>query len=395
MFLLDGLAVIFVMSFASTYVPLYALAMGATAAEIGLLSSAASLGVIGGSALSGRLVRLLGSPKRVTLYCARIWEAVSYLPLLAIPFFFTGTTAVRVLIVVFALRTLIGESGVPAWAAFVPGLVPIHIRGRFMSLRSVLKMLAMMIIIPAAGATITSLGGYPLGYQVTFGAMLVLGLAAANFFRQIPEGDGSPITPPRPERGSVRWRGAFAAFSLGMMVWTLGTATVAPFYVVFMTRDLGLDARAIGLLTAVSTAAQLVGFLLFGPQVDRRGNRGALIGCVLVLAALPFGWLLVRHWTHILPLYALSGLASAGMNLASLNLLLELSPEESRASHAGAYYSVLAAATAVAPLLGGWLFAGWGFAGAAWAGGAGGVAGVAILAVLLARAAASAQNTLH
>ncbi len=139
------------MSFASTYVPLYALAMGATAAEIGLLSSAASLGVIGGSALSGRLVRLLGSPKRVVVYCARIWEAVAYLPLLAIPFFFTGTTAVRVLIVVYAVRTLIGEAGVPAWAAFVPGLVPIHIRGRFMSLRSVLKMVAMMIIIPLAG----------------------------------------------------------------------------------------------------------------------------------------------------------------------------------------------------------------------------------------------------
>lgn len=380
------------MSFASTYVPLYALAMGANPAEIGLLSSATSLGVIGGSALSARLVWLFGSTKRVVVYCARVWEALSYLLLLAIPFFFAGPAAVYVLIAVYALRTLIGESGVPAWAAFVPGLVPIHIRGRFMSLRSVLKMIAMMIIIPAAGATITSLGGYPLGYQVTFGAMLVLGLAAANFFRQIPEGDGSPIAPPRPECGGIRWRGAFAAFSLGMMVWTLGAATVAPFYVVFMTRDLGLDARAIGLLTAASTAAQLVGFLLFGPQVDRRGNRGALIGWVLVLAAQPFGWLLVRYWTHILPLYALSGLASAGMNLASLNLLLELSPEESRASHAGAYYSALAAATAVAPLLGGWLFAGWGFAAAAWAGGAGGLVGVAILAALLGRAARRADR---
>lgn len=387
MFLLDGLAVILVMSFASTYVPLYALAMGASPAEIGLLSSATSLGVIGGSALSARLVRLFGSTKRVVVYCARIWEAASYLPLLAIPFFFTGTTAVRVLIVVFALRTVIGESGVPAWAAFVPGLVPIHIRGRFMSLRSVLKMIAMMVIIPAAGATITSLGGYPLGYQVTFGVMAVLGLAAASFFRQIPEGDGLSAPRPRPGRGGVRWRGAFAAFALGMTIWTLGTATTTPFYVVFMTRDLGLDARAIGLLTAVSTAAQLVGFLLFGPQVDRRGNRGALIGCLFVLAALPFGWLLVGHWTHILPLYVLSGLASAGMNLASLNMLLELSPEESRASHAGAYYSVLAAATAIAPLLGGWLFAGWGFAGAAWAGGAGGLVGVATLAALLSLAA--------
>jgi MFS family permease len=386
LFLLDGLAVIFVMSFASTYVPLYALAMGATAAEIGLLSSAASLGVIGGSALSGRLVRLLGSPKRVTLYCARIWEALTYLPLLAIPFFFTGTTAVRVLIVVYTVRTLIGESGVPSWAAFVPSLVPIHIRGRFMSLRSVLKMVAMMIIIPLAGAAITALGGYPAGYQVVFGVMMLLGLAAAGFFSRIPEREPAHLAAPeRPAHGRTQWRGAFGAFALGMTVWTLGTATVAPFYVVLMTRDLGLDARGIGLLTAVSTGAQLVGFLLLGPRVDRRGNQGTLIGSVLALALAPFGWLLVRDWTQVLPLYVLAGLASAGMTLASLNMLLELSPEESRAGYAGAYYSVLAAAAMIAPLIGGWLFARWGFAAAAVVGWLVGLAGASILAILLGR----------
>ena len=374
------------MSFASTYVPLYALAMGATATEIGLLSAAASLGVIGGSALSGRLVRLFGSPKKVTLYFARVWEALSYLPLLAIPFFFTGTTAVRVLIVVYAVRTLIGEAGVPSWAAFVPGLVPIHIRGRFMSLRSVLKMVAMMIIIPLAGVAITALGGYPIGYQVVFGIMMVLGLAAAWFFSRIPEhGSTHEVIASREVQSGVRWRGAFGAFALGMTVWTLGTATVAPFYVVFMTRDLGLDARGIGLLTAISTGAQLVGFLLLGPRVDRRGNRGTLIGSVLVLAFVPFGWLLVREWMQILPLYVLAGLASAGMTLASLNMLLELSPEESRAGYAGAYYSVLAAAAMIAPLIGGWLFARWGFAGAALVGGLGALAGVTILAILLGR----------
>lgn len=394
LFLLDGLAVILVMSFASTYVPLYALAMGATAAEIGLLSSAGSLGVIGGSALSGRLVRWLGSPKRVALYCARVWEALSYLLLLAIPFFFTGPAAVRVLIGVYGLRTLIGESGVPAWAAFVPSLVPIHIRGRFMSLRSVLKMIAMMVIIPAAGGAITLLGGYPTGYQIVFGVMLALGLAAAVFFSRIPEGgSATPAVPaPKAARGGSPWTGAFGAFSLGMMVWTLGTATVAPFYVVFMTRDLGLDAGGIGLLTAFSTAAQLVGFLLFGPQVDRRGNRGPLIFCVLIQAAVPLGWLLVRHWSHILPLYALAGMASAGMTLASLNMLLELSPEESRASYAGAYYSAIAVAAMIAPLIGGRLFATWGFGGTALAGSLGGLIGGAILAVLLGRAARPASR---
>ena len=49
-----------------------------------------------------------------------------------------------------------------------------------------------------------------------------------------------------------------------MTVWTLGTATVAPFYVVFMTRDLGLDARAIGLLTAFSTVLTLWVFCCWG-----------------------------------------------------------------------------------------------------------------------------------
>jgi MFS family permease len=386
LFLLDGLAVILVMSFASTYVPLYALAMGATAFEVGLLSSAHSLGVIGGSALSGRLVTALGNPKRVTLYFGRVWHALSYLLLLAIPLFFTDAAAVRVLIVVYALRTLIGETGVPAWAAFVPTLVPIQIRGRFMSLRSVFKMVALMTIMPLAGAVITGLGGYPFGYQVCFAAMAVLGLAATGFFRRIPDPTPAPepaVIHEAPVRRGAWWRGPFGGFVCGLTVWTLGTALAAPFYVVFMTRDLGLDARAIGLLTALNTAAQLVGFLLLGPQVDRRGNRGALVVSVALLSLLPLGWLLVRHWTHILPLYVLSGLASAGMNLSSLNLLLELSPEDARAGYAGAYYSLLAAATTIAPLIGSWLFAQGGFGGVVIAGGSGGLVGAGVLAALL------------
>ena len=78
-------------------------------------------GVIGGRRASGGSSDCSAVPAGGGL-CAGIWEAVAYLPLLAIPFFFTGTTAVRVLIVVYAVRTLIGEAGCrpgrpssPAW----------------------------------------------------------------------------------------------------------------------------------------------------------------------------------------------------------------------------------------------------------------------------------------
>jgi len=374
LFLMDGLFIALSAAFVGTFIPLFALGMGATGEQIGLLTSLAGAASVAGNALGGPAVRWLntaaspdGGRKRAALYFGRIEDAVSMVLVIAIPFFLAGPAAVQALLIVQTIRSFLGSIGTPAWAAFVPMIVPLRIRGRYMSLRSMIQVGCSVVAVPAAGFIITGLHAYPTGYQASFVLSLLLGLIAAFFFSRIPlpPADDEEQRVPTDSTGTGKrtvhisrreWRGPFGRFMLGAFVWTVSSAIAGPFYVVFMTQGLALKARDIGLLASFATAAQLVGYALLGRYVDQRGSRIVVVVSALGLAIVPLGWLLVRNWWIILPLHLLAGVATAGYGLASFNLLLEVTPENGRASYTGAYYTLLAVAATIAPLVGSWLF---------------------------------------
>ena len=373
-FLVDGLFIALSAAFVGTFIPLFALGMGATGAQVGLLTSLAGAASIAGNALGGPVVRRLntaaspdGGRKRAALYFGRIEDTASMVLVIAIPFFFGGPAAVQALLIVQTIRSFLGSIGTPAWAAFVPMIVPLRIRGRYMSLRSMIQVGCSVVAVPAAGFIITGLHGYPTGYQASFLISMALGLTAAFFFSRIPlphandeeqrvPADSNAAGKVTVHTGRREWRSPFGRFMLGAFVWTVSSAVAGPFYVVFMTQGLGLKARDIGLLASFATAAQLVGYALLGRYVDRRGSRLVVVLSALGLAIVPLGWLLVKNWWAILPLHVLAGVATAGYGLASFNLLLEVTPENGRASYTGAYYTLLAVAATIAPLVGSWLF---------------------------------------
>ena len=150
-----------------------------------------------------------------------------------------------------------------------------------------------------------------------------------------------------------------------------------------MTRDLHLGAEAIGLLTAFATGAQLIGYMLLGPIADRRGNYAILCFSALLTAMVPLGWLLVHAWWHILPLYLLTGFSAAGFANTKFNLMLELSPEEGRASYMGTAYTTAGIAATIAPLMGGYLFSQIGFSGTLLITGVASLAAVLVWVILL------------
>ncbi len=74
LFLLDGGSVALGGAFNTTFVPLYALAMGAGAFEVGLLSSLAGATGIVGSMLAGVAARYSGSTRTATLLYNRLGD---------------------------------------------------------------------------------------------------------------------------------------------------------------------------------------------------------------------------------------------------------------------------------------------------------------------------------
>jgi MFS family permease len=378
LFLLDGLLIAFGAAFVGTFIPLYALAMGATAVQVGLLTSLGGGVAIVGSLLSAPAVKRFGGSQRVALFFSRYGDGLPLALLIAVPLFWHGPGAVAVLLIGQSIRGLISNVGGPAWAAFTAEIVPLEMRGRYMAVRNSVKVVATVVGVPLAGFLIAGLGGYPWGYQVSFALAIGLECWSGWIFGRIP----APMTPADPPLAATaasaprlgrlarmrrelapQLHGPFGRFLLTNTVWGVASAISAPFYIIFMTRNLHLGAEAIGLLTAFTTGAQLIGYMLLGPIADRRGNYTILCASALLAAVIPLGWLWVRVWWQILPLYLLTGFSAAGFANTNFNLMLELCPEEGRASYMGTTYTLAAIAATIAPLVGGYLFSRSGFSG--------------------------------
>src|SRR5208337_4488236 len=76
-----------------------------------------------------------------------------------------------------------------------------------------------------------------------------------------------------------------------------------------------------------------------------------------LIPILPLLWVLARAPWHVYLINTASGILWAGYNLASFNMLLELSPFEEREAGVALYQSVVSASAVLGPLVGGLLIA--------------------------------------
>lgn len=119
------------------------------------------------------------------------------------------------------------------------------------------------------------------------------------------------------------------------------------FFGLFARREFQLDLKALGLLVVSDALAPFVGNWLWGKWADTLGNRWVLTLSAVVSLAAPLLALLAawqgRDWSHALVLAAFGaivfslGAASAGVDLASKNFILELAPDN---AHRPVYIAV-------------------------------------------------------
>jgi MFS family permease len=351
-------------SFAGDYIPLFALAAGASAGNIGVLAAAASFLSIAGF-LPGAIVgSRLRTRKPFVLASSGIAGRL-FLPLLALaPFLVhSGPSLIYLIIALNALRVLAGSFANASWTSLVADLVPSANRGRYFASRNMAIGLAALAASPLAGLIIGTINGrtvqaFP-GYQVSLLAAFTLGMVSTLSFSRIPE-------PParRPARLGVKARGlldlvrrnpAFAWLAASSLVWGVSLTMATPFFNVYLVTALGGNAAAVGTAAGVFALTGLFGQAAFGRLIDRRGSRAILVLTGFLIPIFPVLWALARAPGHVYLLNVGSGFLWAGYNLASFNILLEMSPTEDREAAVGLYQSVVAASAVLGPLLGGYL----------------------------------------
>jgi MFS family permease len=357
-FWFDGAFALGADSISTTYLALYAVALGASSAQVGLLSALSSLtGAL--FLLPGAfLVERIGRRQRISL-AGGFGMRTALLLMAALPFVLHGQPAVLVLLILAALAQAFANTGYPSWVSLIADIVPGEHRGRYFGSRNIVSTAVSMVAAYSAGLLITG-NGNPAGYQLAFLLAFLFGAGSVLSYSRIQ--DPAPEPPPAARTvnplaalRSVTRHPAFIALCATAAVWNLSLNVASPFFNIYLVRDLHGTAAQVGLLTAASSLAGLPALRFFGPLADRWGPRRVVLLTGLIIPILPFAWVFATSPWHVLFINVTAGILWAGYSLASFNLLLVATPDSERARFSALYQILIALSLAGGAAIGGWV----------------------------------------
>jgi MFS family permease len=350
------------------YLTLFLLALDATPAQIGLMSSLSSLSAALMLLPGAALVERWGRRKRIVVFTGGGGARLALMLMPLVPLLFDGPAAIYAVIALAAARDAFSQLGMPAWTSLTADIVPLKWRGRFFSSRNIAVGLAKIPLIYLVGVLIarTSSPGNPTGYQLALGLAFLLGTVATVSYANIHE----PAPPSIHARGRTSWASfvqhlrthpEFVAFCATAALWNLAVMIGGPFFNVYLVESLRATPEVVGILSTVSTLTALPGQRLFGPMADRWGAQRVQLVTGLLIPLLPWGWALTRSPWHVVPIHVAGGFLWAGYNLANFNMLLTITPEDLRPRYTALYQIVVMGALAIGAALGGAIVGRWGY----------------------------------
>ncbi len=369
-FWLDSLFANISVAFFTTYLPLFALAYGATNAQVGQLAAVASL--LGALALfpGARVIPWFGRRKPIVLLFGGGLARLAFLPLACLPFLVhTPAQAVPALIGLNGLISFANSLCAPAWTSLAADIVPDHVRGRFFAHRGQAINLVTLTVVPFAGwliRTTNHLTGqsFP-GYQLAFVLALAIGAVSTWCYAHIDEPltTAQAVTAPSlvELRVMLRRSPIFLGYLAATLIFHLGFQISLPFFNVYLAGPLGASTTMVGFVNAAMPFAALLSQRWLGQMIDRRGNAWVLAVCVLPIPLFPLMWMLVTQPWQVILINLPAGVFWTGFNLAVFNLLLELAPAEARADATALYQFMVVGATVFGPLIGGMLADSYGY----------------------------------
>ena len=336
----------------------YGLFLGAGNRTVALLSSLPHLLASLFQLAAVRAVRQAGSRLRFTVATAG-GQAAALLPLAALALAdFPGRLAALVaLAVVFrVLNNLCGT----AWSSLMSDYLPAQRRGVYFGWRSRIAGLA--------GLAGTALGGLLLagmkqislawGFVVLFGAASLMRFLSAGMLARMA--DLSLSSPPGSDFTFLmflrRFRESnFVRFVLFVAFTLFTTHLAAPYFSVYMLRDLHLGYFTYMLIHLAAAVGSLVAFPVWGRNADVVGNAHILKTTGWLIPAIPLLWLFSRDPAYLVLVEFFAGFIWGGFNLCAANFIYDAVTPEKRVRCLGYFNLISGTAICAGALLGGFL----------------------------------------
>jgi MFS family permease len=363
----DGLSAEAMIVFTSgTFLTAMAIHMGATNFQLGLLAALPTFTTIFQLA-SIWLVQKFNNRKAITA----LFNLLARLPLIAVgvmPLLFTGTTTIQVLLVLLFCQHIFGDIAGASWNSWMKDLIPGERLGSFFSKRSRMAQTLNVTLSLATALCIDYVKKHYPAHEITAYTTLflvggVLGMFSVFLLLRTPEPtptimNDNVMSMFGKSLKNKNFRNLLAFNSL----WAFALNLATPFFAVFMLKTIGLSLSYVIALAIISQLSSIAFLKLWGNYSDRFSNKTIInicaplyITCILAFAftGLPSSPITVLGILTVI--HIISGLSTAGINLALSNIGIKLAPKNEAIVYITAKNMFVAFFSTIAPMIGGLL----------------------------------------
>ena len=331
----DGMAFSVQVGAGETYFSAFALFLKASAAQVALVTTLPPLLGSLAQIFSAWLGGYVGRRRLVLIGCTS--QALLWLPVLLVPLI-AGNYAVLALLALLSVYHSANNLAAPQWTSIMRDLVAERRRGRYFGYRTKLTTVTTFVAVIGCGVLLHELdrsGHTYLGFVGIFSIAFVARSISAYHLTFLHE--PAPTAPIPDMHIEHWWRSLRATGAIGFSTYyaLMNTAVgiSAPFFAVYMLRDLGLSYLQYTILTGTSVLVQFLMLATWGRIADVYGNRLILLVTSASLPVVPTLWLSSSNFWMLMLFQCLSGLAWSGFTLSAGNLLYELVPQSRRAAY--------------------------------------------------------------
>jgi MFS family permease len=335
-----------------------ALFLGATVLQIGLVSALPNLLSSLSQFFAVRVIYWVGG--RLKLLVRLVFSQASLLLGIAVVAASEAPNRVEWFLVLLTLAALCGGLAGPAWGSLMSDYIPARKRGRYFGWRNSVLGAVSVGSVCAAGVLLylfkqLGCGG---GFVVLFFLAALARYGSAYFIKHMDE------PPHKKDPASdftflmfiTRFRESnylkFVTFAASL---NFASFLAAPFFTVFMLRDLQFNYLTYMELHVSSALVTLVALPLWGRHADLVGNVRVLRLSSFFTALIPFFWLVSHNPVYLMLVQMCAGFAWSGVTLSTSNFIYDAVTPQKRV-RCIAYFNVInGVAVFLGAATGGWL----------------------------------------
>jgi MFS family permease len=344
---------------AAPFLPVFLTRLGATAVQIGLLTTMPG---VTGLFLALWVGRFLQRQRNVVPWfsLSRLMVISAYALTGIVPFFVQDNVLIYVILLIWAVATLPQTMVAVGFSVVMNAVSGPEGRYDLMSRRWSILGITTAIATAIAGQVLDCVG-FHLNYQIVFLGLSLGGLVSYYFSSriQIPDVDPIPVTSKGSIKTSVReyyqlvsQQPAFISFTLKRFVYLFGITLATPLFPLFFVRELNASDAWIGFLYTAQTAILVVGYFFWTRLSRKKGTRFVLLSTTFAISLYPGLVALTNNQTLIFILAGAAGIFQAGIDLVFFDELMKTIPPQYSPTFVSLAQSITYLAAILAPLVG-------------------------------------------